>query len=287
MSQFAATTPGLAASPTTGKTVRDEGYPFGSFLLPQPLRPHVAAFYRFARQADDIADAPGGGAVAIALLDRLESVLDGVADDTDFALAATEFRKSLLATGLTPAPAKALLSAFRQDARGWNCEDWDDLLAYCQLSAAPVGRYLLALHGENETAWGAADSLCAAVQILNHVQDCRADWLFLGRCYMPDTWLRAEGIQRQDLDDAVCSPGLRRVIDRMLDGTRRLLDQAAPLPRQLRNRRLRAEAAVIHALAERLLLRLRRNDPLRARVGLGPMEWTLAFGAGLWRAVKL
>lgn len=285
MSQFVATISAESNHPVIGKTARDEGYPFGSFLLPRPLRPHVAAFYRFARQADDIADSPDiGESDKIALLNRLEAVLDGRYDAAPVAQPTMQFRHSLLATGLAPAQAKALLAAFRQDARGWRCETWEDLVAYCRLSAMPVGRYLLALHGESTAAYGPADALCAAVQILNHIQDCRADQQVLGRVYLPAVWLRAEGASTGELTAAGCSPALRRVIDRVLDGTERLLEEAAPLPRHLDNRRLRAEAAVIHALAERLLLLLRSEDPVASRVKLGAVESSLAFCAGLWRA---
>ncbi|MHA1152706.1 MAG: squalene/phytoene synthase family protein, partial [Alphaproteobacteria bacterium] len=42
----------------SGKGAGDENFPVGSWLLPARLRPHVAAFYRFARAIDDIADNP-------------------------------------------------------------------------------------------------------------------------------------------------------------------------------------------------------------------------------------
>ena len=42
----------------SGKAARDENFPVGSWLIRAELRPHVHAFYRFAREADDIADNP-------------------------------------------------------------------------------------------------------------------------------------------------------------------------------------------------------------------------------------
>ncbi len=42
----------------SGKDRSGENFPVGSWLIKKPLRPHVHAFYRFARNADDIADAP-------------------------------------------------------------------------------------------------------------------------------------------------------------------------------------------------------------------------------------
>ena len=40
----------------SGKDRGDENFPVGSALIPAPLRPHVHAYYAFARNADDIAD---------------------------------------------------------------------------------------------------------------------------------------------------------------------------------------------------------------------------------------
>ena len=42
----------------SGKDADYENFPVGSFLLPAHARPHVAAFYRYARAIDDIADNP-------------------------------------------------------------------------------------------------------------------------------------------------------------------------------------------------------------------------------------
>ena len=42
----------------SGKGRSTENFPVGSLLIRRDLRPHMHAFYRFARNADDIADNP-------------------------------------------------------------------------------------------------------------------------------------------------------------------------------------------------------------------------------------
>jgi phytoene/squalene synthetase len=65
-----------------------------------------------------------------------------------------------------------LLEAFRRDCTRLRYRDWDDLIDYCRYSAMPVGRFVLDVHGESRELWPANDALCAALQVINHLQDC-------------------------------------------------------------------------------------------------------------------
>ncbi len=190
-------------------------------------------------------------------------------------------RQSLLDTGLTARHCHDLLHAFRQDAVKQRYRDWDELMDYCRYSAAPVGRQLLDLHGEARATWPAADALCAALQVLNHLQDCGEDYRRLDRVYLPLADLAAAGTGIEALAAAVVSPALRRALDVLLDRTAALVELARDLPPGVAARGLRRECAVIVELAARLLLRLRHGDPLAARVGLGTRDFLAAFAKGL------
>jgi phytoene/squalene synthetase len=152
--------------------------------------------------------------------------------------------------------------------------DWRDLIeGYCMLSAAPVGRYLLDLHGEARSGYRASDALCNALQVLNHLQDCQDDHRQLNRVYLPQDWLAAARSRVEDLDASAASAGMRRVIDQCLDGSDELIAIARTLPGQLGNRRLAMESAVIVRIAERLSRLLRRRDPLAGRVKLSGLQF--------------
>ena len=262
-----------------------ENFPVASFLLPRRIRDHVLVFYRFARAADDIADAPGLPSPAKnTALERLLAVLAGAAPATAPEQAAAAHRASLRQSGVSDRHARDLLAAFRRDAENPRCADWDDLMDYCRLSAASVGRFLIELNGEDEAAWPAADALCAALQVLNHLQDLREDLVTLDRVYLPLDWIAAEGATIEELRADALSPAMRRVLDRCLDATDHLLAVAAALPCRLGRSRLRYEAAVILTVAERLSGLLRRNDPLAGRVELGKVQRLTALGHGLLRA---
>lgn len=257
--------PGIEA--WSGKDRGDENFPVGSILIRRALRPHVHAFYAFARNADDIADSPDLAAEdKVARLDIMEDVLLRRADAGS--PSALRLRASLATTGVTPRHACDLLVAFRQDATKRRYATWAELYEYCRFSAMPVGRHVLDLHGEDPATYVPSDALCASLQVLNHLQDGAKDLRGLNRCYLPRDLLERHGGAARDLRGAKASPGLRGVFNALLDEVDVLNQAAADLPRSTRDRRLRAETAVIVGLARRLALRLRRGDPVATRVAL-------------------
>ncbi len=270
-----------AMPPARTRTASTENFPVGSWLIAPALRPAVLAYYRVARAADDIADDPALAAdEKTRLLERIDATLAGASDQDPAALA---LRDIFRARGLALEHARHLLQAFQADAINRPCRSWSDLLAYCRFSAAPVGRFLLELHGEARSTWPAGDALCSALQILNHLQDCQADWRSLQRLYIPGDWLREAALTPDALLAADSSPALRGVLDRALDGVDRLNQVAGTLPRQIANWRLRMEVSAIVFISRRLAARLRRQDPLAGRVALSASEKAGALLVGLAR----
>lgn len=264
----------------SGKDKDDENFPVGSFLIAKPLRNHVHAFYKFARNADDIADSPTlAPAEKIIRLDIMEAVLTGA--DKNGSPSAAALRASLGECGVTNQHARELLIAFRQDATKTRYATMGELLNYCRYSAAPVGRHVLDLHGESPESWPANDALCAALQINNHVQDCAADLRALDRCYLPQDLLATHNASVDDLARPAITPGLRAVLGELLTHTAALNSEAAKFAPQIKSRRLRVEVAVIAALAQRLTTRLQNQDPLAMRVKLSKPDLLRAALASL------
>ena len=268
----------------SGKDRGDENFPVGSCLIHRKYRPHVHAYYNFARSADDIADSPTlPPEEKIARLDIMEAVLLGKRDDG--APSALELRRSLAETRVSSVHATDLLIAFRRDATKKRYATIDELYNYCRYSAVPVGRYVIDLHKESHECYSSSDALCIALQVLNHMQDCGKDLAELDRCYMPQALLDHFGSSVNDLRRSHESPALRRVFVTLLDRIDRLLQAAAELPEIARDRRLRLETAVILGLAKRLQRRLAYNDPLEQRVKLSKLDVVFSvFGAAghLW-----
>lgn len=277
----------FAIETPSGKGAHDENFPVGSFLIAPRLRPHVALFYAFARAIDDIADNPAlSPGDKVARLDGFEQAITGRLRDVPGYEKAYRLRDSLTATGVTPQHCVDLVAAFKRDATKLRYRDWDDLMGYCVLSAAPVGRYLLDLHGESRTGYPFSDALCNALQVLNHLQDCADDYRNLNRVYLPLDWMAAEGAQVADLGGPQATPGLRRVMDRALDGAAGLMESARRLPGELKSRRLAMESAVIVEIADALTALLRRRDPVATRVELGFGGFALCAVRGVFRALR-
>lgn len=265
----------VTASPVetpSGKDAASENFPVGSWLIAKRYRPHVAVFYAFARAIDDIADSPLLSAdEKLKRLDGFSAVLSGQPVDNPAGFQkALDLRQSLLETGVADSHCQDLITAFRQDAIQNRYESWEDLMAYCRLSAAPVGRYLIDLHsgGVPSADYDACDALCLALQVINHVQDCKDDFLTLDRVYLPQDWMAAENLGCESLNGVRASAGLRRVLDRVLEATDALLDRAQALPSTISDRRLAMEASVIGRIARALCVKLRHHDPLERRVVL-------------------
>lgn len=270
----------------SGKGAADENFPVGSRLLPARLRPHVAAFYAYARAIDDVADNPDlAPDEKVRRLEGFARAIRGDEKDDPVYEKAHRLRQSLAQTKVSFVHCTDLVDAFKQDATKLRYSDWQDLMRYCDRSAAPVGRYLLDLHGEPAANYPPSDALCNALQVLNHLQDCKEDYLRLGRVYLPEPWLAEAGASLEDLTAPSASFALRRVIDRCLDGVEALLVTAHRLPDVLGNRFLAMESAVIVAIAEALTRKLRRRDPLAGRVVLTRVEYALCFLRGVGRAL--
>ncbi len=254
----------------SGKGRGDENFPVASLLIAARHRPAVLAFYRVARLADDVADHPG--LAAGEKLERLAAIEASLKGSGQAVPAAVALRDVLASRGLASAHMLDLLEAFRRDAVKSRYADWDELMDYCRYSAAPVGRFVLDVHGESRATWPASDALCAALQVINHLQDCGKDYRDLDRVYVPLDALAGAGLEVRALGEARAAPALRGVIAALAARTGGLLREARALGAGVRDLRLGLEIGVIHTLAASLNRRLMARDPLSERVHHGKPE---------------
>jgi squalene synthase HpnC len=252
------------------KDHKQENFPVASFVIKPAHRAAIMAFYRFARMADDVADHPTLPAPErLAQLEKMRTTLAGESDDDATALA---LRQALNERSLSPEHGLDLLAAFRQDVAKNRYANWDELIDYCRHSAMPVGRFVLDVHGEARTTWPANDALCAALQAVNHLQDCAKDYRELDRVYLAGDLMALAGTDVEALTAPKSTPALRSVIFEMAQRTAALLDRARPLASQIKDRRLAYEVALIQRLAEDLTAKLIARDPLSERVHHRPLE---------------
>lgn len=242
----------------------------------------MATYYDFARAIDDIAD---NGALPpedrISRLKAMEAALNGAPGYGAGFEKALMLRASMAETNVSTKHGSDLIAAFVQDCKKFRYDTWEELLGYCALSANPVGRYLLDLHGEDVSGYRYSDALCTVLQIVNHLQDCAEDKRDLDRVYVIRDWLKEEGGEVDMIDAPALTPALRSVMDRMLDGCDALMVDARQLPAALKSKHLAMESAVIVNLAGRLIALLRKGDPLATRVALTKLDFARAGFGGM------
>jgi squalene synthase HpnC len=225
-----------------------ENFPVASRMLPRRVREHMLAVYGFARLVDELGDSAPGD--RLAALDWLEGELalayDGAPDHPLMQRLAATVRACSLPRG----PFQRLIEANRTDQRVSSYETWDQLRAYCALSADPVGEIVLHIFGQATPERVAlSDSICTALQLAEHCQDVAEDFA-AGRVYLPAEDMRRFGASVAELQPPAPGAGqatapLRATIAFEVRRARELLHAGAPLVAQLRGRERLAVAAFV------------------------------------------
>ncbi|MBP3347090.1 MAG: squalene/phytoene synthase family protein [Alphaproteobacteria bacterium] len=269
------------------KQQKDENFPVAGLLIKSSLRPLVNAYYRAARYCDDIADAPDLSArQKLAKLSEAEDIFLGYQKDVpDELLFLSGLRRNFCDELLDTSLFTDLLTAFRQDSRGHTYETWEQLLEYCRYSAAPVGRFMLAVHDENLSTYMPSGILCTVLQIANHIQDIKYDLLVQNRIYLPAELLQKYQVSTDDLRQDKSSPELKKLIAEIISRLQKMLKDAALLPAITRSLRLRMQICVILSLTNIMLKKLNKKDVLQKNVKLSKIDWMRAVIGGVFRAL--
>lgn len=194
-----------------------ENFLVTSFLLPRTLHQPFYDIYAFCRVADDLADESSSKEQALAGLCEMERDLESVFSSSDEfmnpeRLLFIGLSDTIRRFGLDSQPFFDLLNAFKIDQDISRYETEEDLLAYCQFSANPVGRLLLQLAGvDSQTANKLSDSICTGLQLVNFLQDVRGDYL-RGRVYLPQDELRQYSVDLFDLSESINQKALAGLV---------------------------------------------------------------------------
>jgi squalene synthase HpnC len=192
------------------------------------------ALYGFARLIDDIGDEADGDRSA--MLDLADAELDlafaGRTRHPVFAALGPPIRRH----GLDPEPFRRLIRANRQDQVVTRYPAYEDLRAYCALSADPVGRLVLGvLDAATPGRVAMSDRVCTGLQLVEHWQDVAED-LARGRIYLPVEDLARFGVEEADLAAGSAGPNVRRLMAFEVARARALLADGVPLAASLPGR---------------------------------------------------
>ncbi|MGK3939751.1 squalene synthase HpnC [Streptomyces caeruleatus] len=243
MTETGTTRPGATERGTLDKAAA-ENFPVAPFFLPKDWRADLMAVYGFARLVDDIGDgdlAPGGADARLlgvppeesedrlVLLDAFEADLDRVFSAEPRHPLLRRLQPTVRRRSLTPELFLGLIAANRQDQLVTRYETYDDLLAYCELSANPVGRLVLAVTGTSTPERiRLSDAICTALQIVEHLQDVAED-LGRDRIYLPAADMKRFHVQEADLAAKTAGASVRALVAYEAQRAHELLNEGAPL----------------------------------------------------------
>jgi squalene synthase HpnC len=221
-----------------------ENFSVASVVLGRENRERLLAIYGFARLVDQLGDAVAGDRPA--LLDELERQLDAVYDAGDPTHPLLQrLVPTVRACALPRGPFERLIEANRLDQVQVDYATFDELVAYCDLSANPVGELVLHVFGvATPERIALSDRVCTALQLAEHWQDVAEDRA-MGRIYLPAEERERFGVAPADLDAAHAGEAVRRLLAFEVDRGRELLEAGAQLVGTLRGRARLAVAGYV------------------------------------------
>ena len=267
----------------SGKSYSDENFPVASFLMTKKIRSIVRVFYFFARMADDIADHQKlSSNQKKKILLFFDNAISKSKKTNNKVLDKMIAKFKELPSGKKYS--RNLLKAFMMDASNKKYKNWNDLLYYCKFSANPVGRFVIDAVNERkniEKIYEASDSLCTALQIINHIQDCKKDFKELNRVYIPESFFKKYSVDKKILRKCKSIENFERLKIEIVDNVLVSLRKTKLGLREIQSWRLRKETLIILNIAKRLCNLLKINDPLEKQIKLSRIDFIFCFFKGI------
>ena len=267
----------------SGKSYSDENFPVASFLMTKKIRSIIRVFYFFARMADDIADHQKlSSNQKKNILLFFDNAISKSKKTNNKVLDKMIARFKELPSGKKYS--RNLLKAFMMDASNKKYKNWNDLLYYCKFSANPVGRFVIDAVNERkniEKIYEASDSLCTALQIINHIQDCKKDFKELNRVYIPESFFKKYSVDKKILRKSKSGENFERLKIEIIDNVLTSLRKTKLGLRKIQSWRLRKETLIILNIAKRLCNLLKINDPLEKQIKLSRIDFIFCFFKGI------
>jgi len=244
------------------KLTRDhyENFPVASLLVPGDRRRYIYSIYSFARIADDYADEPG-----LTTAERMDSLTEweeqlidayrGHAHHPVF----IALRETVDRFEIPIELFQSLLRAFRSDVTTHRYESFEEVLAYCENSANPVGRLILLLFNyRSDSTLELSDSICTALQLTNFWQDVSVD-LQKDRVYIPLDDIREFGYSEEELFQRTFTGAFKDLMCYEVDRTRQLFVEGRPLLAEV-GRDLRTELRLTWNGGTRILRKIEEAE---------------------------
>ena len=262
----------------------NENFPVG-MMIPSKLRPLVDMYYQSARFADNIADSNIlTKEDKIAKLENIRKAFLAPENGNNLLLI-RNLGKMFVKERLDASLYTDLLKAFEKDASKTEIQVWEELVDYCRYSAAPVGRFMLAISDENLSTYLPAENLCVLLQLIDHISDIKEDLSLLGRVYIPAELMQKHNVRKSDLGLSYTKPEVKQMLDEIVKRMEKMQDDAQILPRLIKKISLRAEIGVILSLTNSMIKKYKKVDVLQKSPKPSCADWIKAFVKGCFGAV--
>ena len=271
------------------KSDREENFPVSSFLINKKYKKHIKNLYFFARSADDVADSKNFEVnKKYDLLNEFHFLIKNQKYSKYFFV--NNLLETLESTKINSQYPLLLLEAFKQDVEKKRYSNWEELIDYCNKSASPVGRFVVDLHYVDKNVkykdidkiYLGCDNLCNSLQIINHIQDCKKDFLNLNRIYLPQEYFRKLDCLPENLLDISKREKILNILNICLDNVESLLNKSKKnIPLIKKSFGLRKETYVIFNIAKKLNFLLKKNDPIKKNVKLSHIDLIFCFFRGI------
>ncbi|HEX4484978.1 MAG TPA: squalene synthase HpnC [Terriglobales bacterium] len=210
-----------------------ENFSVATWFLPKRLRQHFCNVYSYCRISDDLGDEIGDAATSLRLLDKWETELDACYAGSPRHPVFVALAETVQLFDIPKKPFADLLIAFRQDQTVTRFATFEDVVAYCQYSANPVGHLVLYMCGYRDAERQAlSDFTCTALQLANFWQDVTVDYA-KGRVYLPLADLQAHGVTEDDIARSQNTEAFCRLMKFEVERAREWFERGLPLIAQV------------------------------------------------------
>ena len=257
-----------------------ENFPVALRILPRDIREHLHTIYQIARMIDDTGDQLPGDRTAQLMEIRRE--LSTVWNGAPTTAPMVRLAETVDQCRLPEEPFQELVEANLQDQRTSHYPTFEDLLAYCRLSAVPVGRMVLGVFGQKSVELEQlSDDVCVALQLLEHWQDVGEDCRN-GRIYLPQEDMERFGVTADHIRQQRCDAAWRALMAFEVERARAMLASGAPLALRLPGR-VGWELRLVVQGGLRILERIETSgyDVFRRRPQLHAGDWLRMLGRAL------
>ena len=158
---------------------------------------------------------------------------------------------------------------------------WGEFLDFNRKTAAPAGRFLMALYDENPTTYLPMENLCTILKILDEIQQMKTGNKASERFCLPQDWLQEFHVKKQDFKTLNRTPKTQAVFTELAARLNAMREDSLILPSIIKNFRLRLRVCVMLSLTNFMIKRLQYENKNKFFVALTLTDKIKVFFYGI------